>query len=256
MRAARWVAVVALALAALVATPAHAAKPVYTLTISDAAPVYGQVVSFSGDPAPRVQWRSKEEVSVACLDAEGVMVLQGAVRLGQTFTMTDPKWNGQAATCEASWRIVEMYKSGVTVLDTLQFEVGAAEADLFVVMTAAKPVPVAASISINEPAPYSLGDTLTFTTTGKPTNGGYLMVSTACYQDVDGDGLVSFSFGDIVYGELTHPDESITLGGYSSIWTERGGGPAFCGSNLVSIKWKGGRQYVDLLASVVFESGG
>jgi hypothetical protein len=97
-----------------------------------------------------------------------------------------------------------------------------------------------------------LGDTLTFKTTVQPLAGWeYPMVAVSCYQDVNGDGFVDTRLvgPDVVFTWLDHPNASFTLGGYSSIWTLRGGGDAVCRADLDAYGWKGGKQSVRVLAS-------
>jgi hypothetical protein len=123
----------------------------------------------------------------------------------------------------------------------------------------AAPTSVSPSITINQAGPYYIGDTLTFTTTVPKLFGWqYPMIDVQCYQDVDGDGTLEFGYPweDIVYSELYKPSESFTLGGYSSIWKNRGGGPAECIANLDAYGWKGGQQYVTVFASTEFTSPG
>lgn len=91
----------------------------------------------------------------------------------------------------------------------------------------------------------SLGSKVTFATTIEPLAGWeYPMVDLTCYQDVNGDGKVDTTLlgPDIVYSDLDKPDASYTLGGYSSIWTNRGGGDATCRADLVAVGWKGGKE--------------
>jgi hypothetical protein len=97
-----------------------------------------------------------------------------------------------------------------------------------------------------------LGDTLNFRTTVEPLAGWeYPMVALSCYQDVNGDGTVDTNLlgPDIVFSWLDKPDATFTLGGYSSIWTVRGGGPAVCRADLDAYGWKSGRQSTRVLAS-------
>jgi hypothetical protein len=56
------------------------------------------------------------------------------------------------------------------------------------------------------------------------------MVALSCYQDVNGDGTVDTALlgPEIVFSQLDKPSATFTLGGYSSIWTQRGGGNAIC----------------------------
>lgn len=100
-----------------------------------------------------------------------------------------------------------------------------------------------------EPA---LGNTMTFSTTvPKLTGGAYPMVAVSCYQDVNGDGTVDTSITgpDVVYTELDHPSATFTLGGYASIWTERGGGNAICRADLYSYQFKHGGEQTQILAT-------
>jgi hypothetical protein len=102
-----------------------------------------------------------------------------------------------------------------------------------------------------KPTP-KLGDSLTFATTVPALAGWeYPMVVVSCYQDVNGDGTVDTNmFGpDIVYSWLDKPSATFTLGGYSSIWTERGGGAAMCRADLDAYGWKSGKESIRLLAS-------
>jgi hypothetical protein len=97
-----------------------------------------------------------------------------------------------------------------------------------------------------------LGDSLTFATTVQSMPGWqYPMVAVSCYQDVNGDGVVDTSITgpDVVYTELAKPSASFTLGGYSSIWTLRGGGDATCRADLDSYGWKSGVEYIQVLAT-------
>jgi hypothetical protein len=77
------------------------------------------------------------------------------------------------------------------------------------------------------------------------------MVALSCYQDVNGDGTVDTNLRgpDIVFGRLDKPSMTFTLGGYSSIWTQRGGGNAVCRAELDAYGWKGGRESVRVLAT-------
>ena len=98
----------------------------------------------------------------------------------------------------------------------------------------------------------ALGDNLTFRTTVEPLAGWeYPMVALSCYQDVNGDGKVDTNLlgPDVVFTLLDKPSATFTLGGYSSIWTVRGGGEAVCRAELDAYGWKGGKQSVRVLAS-------
>jgi hypothetical protein len=102
-----------------------------------------------------------------------------------------------------------------------------------------------------KPTP-KLGDTLTFATTIAPIAGWeYPMVDLQCYQDVNGDGTVDTNLlgPDIVFTWLDKPTAGYTLGGYSSIWTQRGGGAAVCIAKLDAFGWKGGKESVRVLAT-------
>jgi outer membrane receptor protein involved in Fe transport len=70
-------------------------------------------------------------------------------------------------------------------------------------------------------------------------------------QDVNGDGTVDTNLlgPDIVFSWLDKPDATFTLGGYSSIWTLRGGGDAVCRADLDAYGWKGGKESTRVLAS-------
>jgi hypothetical protein len=109
----------------------------------------------------------------------------------------------------------------------------------------------AMTASAQSPA-ASLGDKLTFRTTVQPLAGWeYPMVALSCYQDVNGDGKVDTNLlgPDVVFTWLDRPSATFTLGGYSSIWTLRGGGEALCRAELDAYGWKGGKQSVRVLAS-------
>jgi len=84
-----------------------------------------------------------------------------------------------------------------------------------------------------------LGDTLTFATTvGSLSGWQYPMVAVTCYQG-----------SELVFSDLDQPSASFTLGGYSSLWTLNGGGPATCRADLDAYGWKGGVESVQVLAS-------
>lgn len=102
-----------------------------------------------------------------------------------------------------------------------------------------------------KPAP-KLGDAVTFATTVQPLAGWeYPAVVVSCYQDVNGDGSVDTNMlgPDIVYSWVDKPSATFTMGGYSSIWTLRGGGNATCRAELDAYGWKGGKESVRVLAS-------
>ena len=108
-----------------------------------------------------------------------------------------------------------------------------------------------AAASTNAPTP-KLGDSLTFATGVEPLAGWeYPMVALSCYQDVNGDGKVDTNLlgPDIVFAQLDKPNATFNLGGYSSIWTLRGGGDAVCRAELDTYGWKGGKESIRVLAS-------
>jgi hypothetical protein len=107
------------------------------------------------------------------------------------------------------------------------------------------------SFAAAKPQP-AFEDNVTWSTTLPSTTGSaYPMVDLTCYQDVNGDGVVDTSLHgpDIVYSWLDTPAVTYSLGGYSSIWTQRGGGAATCRANLVTISWKGGKESATIYAS-------
>lgn len=114
------------------------------------------------------------------------------------------------------------------------------------------------SASTQQPAP-ALGDTLTFATSvGSLAGWEYPMVAVSCYQDVNGDGTIDTNLlgPDVVYTWLDKPSAQFLLGAYSSIWTQRGGGPAKCRADLDAYGWKGGKESTRVLASVSFDATG
>lgn len=98
-----------------------------------------------------------------------------------------------------------------------------------------------------------VGDKLKFNyTIGEKLAGWeYPMIAVAAFQDVNQDGTVSddITGPDVVYTELDNPDAEFTLGGYSSIWTERGGGAATVLCNLDAYGWKAKKESIRTLAS-------
>jgi hypothetical protein len=97
-----------------------------------------------------------------------------------------------------------------------------------------------------------MGDSLNFVTTVQSMPGWqYPMVGVACFQDVNGDGVVDTSVTgpDVVYTQLDKPSATFMLGGYSSIWTARGGGDAVCRADLYSYGFKSGVEYTQVLAT-------
>jgi hypothetical protein len=69
---------------------------------------------------------------------------------------------------------------------------------------------------------YQQPVTFAWSVTGKLKGYQYPMIYVEAYQD-----------GVLVYGQLDYPDTAFILGGGSSKWTERGGGPAECVAHLM-----------------------
>lgn len=112
--------------------------------------------------------------------------------------------------------------------------------------------------STQNPVPH-LGDDLTFASVvGSIAGWEYPMVAVSCYQDVNGDGVIDTNLlgPDVVYTWLDKPDAQFLLGAYSSIWTQRGGGPAKCRADLDAYGWKGGKESTRVLASYAFDATG
>jgi hypothetical protein len=104
--------------------------------------------------------------------------------------------------------------------------------------------------STQDPAP-KLGDNVTFATVdGSMAGWEYPMVVVSCYQDVNGDGTIDTNLlgPDIVYSWVDHPGATFLLGAASSIWTNRGGGPATCRAELDAYGWKQGKETIRFLA--------
>jgi len=118
--------------------------------------------------------------------------------------------------------------------------------------TAAPPA-LTGSISIDQPGPYHYGDFLTFTTTTSNLRWSHPMVEVACYQDADGDGVVTTDLfsGDLVYVVLATPDSTFPLatGEGSSLDPSQ---PASCEARLLAYGWKGGQEYIVPLDSLAF----
>jgi hypothetical protein len=109
----------------------------------------------------------------------------------------------------------------------------------------------AAATTTTSPAP-KLGDHVTFATSaGSMAGWEYPMVAVSCYQDVNGDGFVDTNLigPDVVFTWLDIPSADFTMGGYSSIWTLRGGGDATCRAELDAYGWKGGKETTRVLAT-------
>ena len=121
------------------------------------------------------------------------------------------------------------------------------------------PLGVEPSIAINEPGPYTLGDTITYTVTVPKIGGNkQVVIETSAYQDVDGNGDVDTNVlgPDVVFTELDWDASglSVVLGGHSSIWTLRGG-PAECRAEL-QLRGRHSSEPPSVLASVTFHADG
>jgi hypothetical protein len=129
--------------------------------------------------------------------------------------------------------------------------------------SAAQPVSHAASGTISDPVgDLRLGSTITFNTTNDNLKGWqYPMVVVACYQDLDGDGLVTLpaqyeGAPDLAYATLDYPASTFLLGGGWSPWLENGG-PATCVAKLYAYGSKAGAEQITLLAqTATFEAAG
>jgi hypothetical protein len=96
-----------------------------------------------------------------------------------------------------------------------------------------------------------LGDTMTLNTVaGSMAGWEYPMTVVSCYQDVNGDGNIDTSIvgPDVVFTDLEKPGTAVTLGGYSSIWTDRGGS-ATCRADLDAYGWKGGKESIRVMST-------
>jgi len=110
-----------------------------------------------------------------------------------------------------------------------------------------KPEPVTASIVLNEPGPFAIGDTVTFTTTVPKLKGNeYPMILLKATVD-----------GEVVYGQLDHPDTAFLLGGGSSPWIDPSNPhyrqPATCVAELWS--YGGNRGEYRLASTPTFPAG-
>ena len=106
------------------------------------------------------------------------------------------------------------------------------------------------SAATTSPAPR-LGDSVAFATNAASMAGPeYAMVAVSCYQDVNGDGSVDTTLmgPDLVFTSLDKPSAEFKIGGYSSIWMDRGG-DATCRADLYAYSWKGGKEATRILAT-------
>lgn len=116
------------------------------------------------------------------------------------------------------------------------------------------------SITLNGTQTPALDDRLTFTTEiPKLAGWEYPMIDLQAYQDVNADGVVdvgNLQSADVVFTWLDRPDAEFWLGGYDSIWKQRGGGPAECVANLCAYGWHRGKQSIRVLATCTFHCPG
>ena len=111
-----FVAVVTAGLLGVAGVASAAPALTGTLTVTPTDVSAGDVVTVAAAIDGRVPRGSQAEVAVACLDADNVMVVQGTVKPGGSFV-------ADGARCWVTLRVVEMRKSGVTVLDSVSFPV-------------------------------------------------------------------------------------------------------------------------------------
>lgn len=104
------------------------------------------------------------------------------------------------------------------------------------------PTTVTPSIVINE-SPVSFGDSVSFACV-VPKGAHNPWISLNAYDDQ----------GVLLYGEGGSPDHVFVLGGASSEWVGRGGGPAHLVAELGDLYWKGGHEYYTFYAKTDFEA--
>jgi hypothetical protein len=101
-------------------------------------------------------------------------------------------------------------------------------------------VSAAATITLDQPAPVTLGEYVTFTTTGIPNHIKNPRIEVLCDRA-----------GALVYGEAGGIADAFLLGGGGSIWLDTGG-PADCTANLFYFDNSGPSQTYVQLASTTF----
>lgn len=105
------------------------------------------------------------------------------------------------------------------------------------------PPTITPTISLNEPLPVALGDTVTFSVTvPKGTKNPWI-------------SLIAHQGETLVYGEGNPPDATFKLGGWSSVWLDNGG-PAECHAELGDLYFQGGQQHYTKLAEMTFPAEG
>lgn len=105
------------------------------------------------------------------------------------------------------------------------------------------------SIQLDAGSDLRLGGKVTFSTTAAGLGGGeYPLLYVACYAEAN---------GNIVYGQLDHPDVTFVLGGGSSDWWKVGGS-ADCKAWLMAYggKSKGYDTIRELAGPIQFSAGG
>lgn len=102
------------------------------------------------------------------------------------------------------------------------------------------------SISLNESNP-TFGSQVTFTTDGIPKNVKNPRIEVLAYDTTT---------GELLYGEAGAITDFFTLGGGSSKWVDRGGGPAHCVANLFYFDNHGPTQNYVQLATTSFDAAG
>ena len=108
---------------------------------------------------------------------------------------------------------------------------------------------VSSSIQLDAGSDLRLGGTVTFSTTAVDLNGGeYPLLYVACYAEAN---------GNIVYGQLDHPNVTFVLGGGSSDWWTVGGS-ADCKAWLYAYggKSRGYDTIRELAGPIQFSAGG
>ncbi len=96
------------------------------------------------------------------------------------------------------------------------------------------------TITLNEPAPYNYGDTLTFTTTDNLKGRFYPMVAVHLFQDEE-----------LVWVQLNHPETPVIIGGGGSGLDQSQ--PSQGLATLYSYSWKSGQETITPLDSVEFD---
>lgn len=104
------------------------------------------------------------------------------------------------------------------------------------------PQTVTPSIVLDQ-SPVSFGDQITFTCV-VPHGTHNPWISVTAYDDI----------GALLYGEGGPVGHTFQLGGASSEWVGRGGGPAQVHAELGDLYWRGGHEYYTKLAETNFDA--